>query len=544
MGRVLWPADAARWPGPPHPRCWPRPSSPPTAASVQRRGAHARRSCRHTSQMGRAKETAAGPTSVRPHAEVGPASLPGPAPEVIGQQLGHTITEQGGGGASSEGAGCPACRRATTPQRNTQTLCAVHPLPQLRRHPHIQPGPFIVHVRLAFSRDVGRHQQTRLRQSGHQLAPDLGPRQQVACGQDRKWARARWAFCRQAGCDGCGTAWWWPPGHAGRPRAPKGSTFRADRTPRSLGRPSPRPDTTTAPTSLWMHRAATWTCGSRVACSGVQRLHPTTCTHSCTSSRLHTATPLARVCIARAGACVRCTLPCPTPAGVCGLAQPLCRRGPHSRTGWDVVGGGGIGARSRGRRRGTGQRCTRPAAPASADTEARPPPPRPPQRRHGRTQPGRRPRPDGLSRPAPPHRRCNRRRSCRHNTAHRMARLSQGTFSSARATVWPSRVKGRQRLQRGRTGQVVTRPVPGVSLDPQAVQHRRRRRTAPLDPVQEPDQDSAVPLVAVVGGAHRGSSARPAAPGPPGGGGHNHPSRAGSPNQHLQQDVSLKVHAP
>ena len=117
-----------------------------------------------------------------------------------------------------------------------------------------------------------------------------------------------------------------------------------------------------------------------------------------------------------------------------------------------------------------------------------------------------------------------------------MARLSRGTFPSTRATAWPSRVKGRQRLQRGRTGQVVTRPVAGVSPGPQAVQHRRRRRTAPLDPVQEPAQDSLVPLVVVVGGAHRGSSARPAAPGPPGGGDHNHPGRPGGPEQHLQQD--------
>ena len=534
MGRVLWPADAARWPGPPHPRCWPRPSSPPTAASVQRRGAHARRPCRHTSQMGRAKETAAGPPSARPHAEVGPATVPSPAPEDIGQQLGHTSTEQGGGAASSEGAGCPACRRATTPQRNTQTLGAVHPLPQLRRHPHTQPGPLIVHVRLALARDVGRNQQTRLRQSGHQLAPDLGPRQQVACGQDRKWARARWAFGRQAGCDGCGPAWWWPPGHAGRPRAPKGSTFRADRAPRSLGRTSPKPATTTAPTSLWMRRAATWTCGSRVACSGVQRLHPTTCTHSCTSSRLHTATALARVCIARAGACVRCALPSPTPAGVCGLAQPPCRRGPHSRTGWDVagvrlaraVGDDPAGQAGAGHGQPLASQCW---------------PPRPGRRLLARRRGGMGARSQVVARArvvwaAPPRRRCNRRRSCRHNTAHRMARLSQGTFPSTRATAWPSRVKGRQRLQRGRTGQVVTRPVPGVSPGPQAVQHRRRRRTAPLDPVQEPGQDSAVPLVVVAGGAHRGSSARPAAPGPPGGGGHNHPGRPGSPEQHLQQD--------
>ena len=81
-------------------------------ASVQWRGAHTRRSCRHTSQMGRAKETAAGPPSARPHAEVGHAVVPSPASEDIGRQLGHTSTEQGGGGASSEGAGCPACRRA------------------------------------------------------------------------------------------------------------------------------------------------------------------------------------------------------------------------------------------------------------------------------------------------------------------------------------------------------------------------------------------------------------------------------------------------
>ena len=124
----------------------------------------------------------------------------------------------------------------------------------------------------------------------------------------------------------------------------------------------------------------------------------------------HTAA-LARVCTppqlwlasASPGPVPVCAAPSPppTPAGVCGLAQPPCRRGPHSRTGWDVAGVRLARAVGDDPAAQAGAGHGQPPQPVLA-TEARPPPPRPPQRRHGRTQPGRRPRPGGLGRPAPP----------------------------------------------------------------------------------------------------------------------------------------------
>ena len=124
--------------------------------------------------------------------------------------------------------------------------------------------------------------------------------------------------------------------------------------------------------------------------------HTATLAHVCTPPHLWLASASpgpAPVCAAPS--------PAPTPAGVCGLAQPLCRRDPHSRTGWDVAGVRLARAVGDDAAAQAGAGHGQPSQPVLA-TEARPPPPRPPQRRHGRTQPGCRPRLGGLGRPDPP----------------------------------------------------------------------------------------------------------------------------------------------
>ena len=180
--------------------------------------------------------------------------------------------------------------------------------------------------------------------------------------------------------------------------------------------------------------------------------------------------------------------PPPTPAGVCGLAQPPCRRGPHTRTGWDVA-GGAVGARSRGRLRGTGRRGTRPAAPASAGhrgpaaasvatsaaEEAWAPAARlvararvvwaiPPRRTAATSR-----RTAATITPYTGWRGCRAARPPAPAPPSGPAVSRVGSVSSAAARARWSQL----------TSSLACRPAPKL------VQHRRRRRTAPLGPVQE-----------------------------------------------------------